>query len=342
MPKLSVVKRPARAPTSVSLDSGKLAHRILNRARIGPLREARVRPQTLRLYEAALAWFFFHSSLSLDTLPDSTEVLDDQVSNSIELAWAEGESRSLIGNLLSGLQFFVPNLKGKLRFSWLLWAEWGKKEWPVRAPPFSKAACMAIVYTIWTEGFPRLALLVLLGYHRFMRTREFLDVTLSQCIFLHDAVQIFLPQSKTGPRRQALDHVHVADPHLVSGLRALSQGLQPVSLLRGCITIHDFYTIFASAVSDCGLDPQLYKPYGLRRGGATEHFSRTGSLDKTMDIGRWSSVRTAKIYVNTALLEFGSRAELSTALMLKRAKLCKLFLQQQSQNGWTGIHISGG
>ena len=156
------------------------------------------------------------------------------------------------------------------------------------------------------------------------------------------AVQIFLPDSKSGSRKRALEHIHCDDPHMVGALEALCRGLTPGSFLRGRINIYEFYTIFASACADNGLNPSLYKPYGLRRGGATEHFSRTGKLDITMDIGRWANQRTAKIHINTALLEFGNRAELSSPLIIKRAKLCKLFLQRQSQVGWSGLHTFEG
>ena len=41
-------------------------------------------------------------------------------------------------------------------------------------------------------------------------------------------------------------------------------------------------------------------PYTLRRGGATWHFLKYGSLDATTVYGRWAQVKTCRIYVHGA------------------------------------------
>ena len=45
-----------------------------------------------------------------------------------------------------------------------------------------------------------------------------------------------------------------------------------------------------------------FKPYSLRRGGATSHFIACGSLDVVMLRGRWAQARTARVYITTAML----------------------------------------
>ena len=47
--------------------------------------------------------------------------------------------------------------------------------------------------------------------------------------------------------------------------------------------------------------PAKFTPYGLRRGGATGLFRRTGSFDTVCDRGRWGNVSACRIYVTTAL-----------------------------------------
>ena len=44
-----------------------------------------------------------------------------------------------------------------------------------------------------------------------------------------------------------------------------------------------------------------FKPYSLRRGGATAFFRATGSMEKTLDRGRWSSARVGRIYINDGI-----------------------------------------
>ena len=50
----------------------------------------------------------------------------------------------------------------------------------------------------------------------------------------------------------------------------------------------------------CGLDPNEYKPYSLRRGGATHLYKIIGNMSSVIERGRWASVKTARIYVQEA------------------------------------------
>jgi hypothetical protein len=56
-------------------------------------------------------------------------------------------------------------------------------------------------------------------------------------------------------------------------------------------------------------------PYSLRRGGATWHFQQTGSLDATVNRGRWLSARTARIYIEDGIAQL---SELSLTPDIKR------------------------
>ena len=69
------------------------------------------------------------------SLPDSAYLFDQQISEFIEMMWQEGEPKALIASLLSGLQFFHRELKGKLLSSWALYSAWNRLELPARAPP---------------------------------------------------------------------------------------------------------------------------------------------------------------------------------------------------------------
>ena len=45
-----------------------------------------------------------------------------------------------------------------------------------------------------------------------------------------------------------------------------------------------------------------YKPYSIRRGGATSHFIACGSLDRVVVRGRWAQTKTARIYINSGMM----------------------------------------
>lgn len=44
-----------------------------------------------------------------------------------------------------------------------------------------------------------------------------------------------------------------------------------------------------------------FRPYSLRRGGATFWFGKRGNFDKLLIAGRWQAARTARIYINEGL-----------------------------------------
>ena len=43
-------------------------------------------------------------------------------------------------------------------------------------------------------------------------------------------------------------------------------------------------------------------PYSLRRGGATVHDMEFGNLDRTMMRGKWASIKTTRLYVNSVVV----------------------------------------
>ena len=77
--------------------------------------------------------------------------------------------------------------------------------------------------------------------------------------------------------------------------------LLPGDRICHCSQAH-FRKAFDAAKLTLGFCADI-KPYSLRRGGATEFFRSTGSMAKTMERGRWSEMKTARIYVNTAMAE---------------------------------------
>ena len=71
----------------------------------------------------------------------------------------------------------------------------------------------------------------------------------------------------------------------------------------------DYQTLrstFMEAVEASRLPRMAWKPYSIRRGGATADFLHHGSFDRTANRGRWSSVKTARIYINESIAELGN------------------------------------
>ena len=68
-----------------------------------------------------------------------------------------------------------------------------------------------------------------------------------------------------------------------------------------CPTNAKWRQLFSTCLTALSLQPFQFRPYSLRRGGATFWFSRHGNLDKLMIAGRWQAVKTARVYINEGL-----------------------------------------
>jgi len=240
-------------------------------------------------------------------VPKDEASFDELVAEAIEEAWGSGEGRALVGHLLSGLKFYVPALSGQLRFGWSLWKAWGRQEAPHRAPPLSWIAVRAIAFHLLHASEPDIAVLVVIAFLGFLRTTEFCRLTVGQLVFNSSLskMQILFPNSKSAQRTGNVEMVHINRPALVKYCHILTRGKAASERLVPSSAAH-FRRVFAVAVSTAGLNAQRFKPYSLRRGGATFHFRKFKSLDRTMEVGRWSELKTARVYINTALLELTS------------------------------------
>jgi hypothetical protein len=309
------------------LSSGSRHQRQTARRTLGPLSHLIIAPNTSKRYRnALLSFFLWIARMSLE-VPCCMIEIDMLVSQFVDTCWQEGEPRSLIGDLLSGFSHFVPSSKRQLNGSWRLHAAWGRHELPERALAISSTVMLSLASVAWKWGFTDVALLLRVGFHCFLRTGELCTLRAAQCVFSIDRKQavIMLPETKGTARKGAIESVSITDPELSLLLWKVCKDLKPgEALLRR--TPQQFRAIFKAAVELLGLD-SLVKPYSLRRGGATHWFRETGSLDSTVDRGRWGSVKTARIYITTALAE---TTELSVALQAKLKQYAAWILKQMS------------
>ena len=74
-----------------------------------------------------------------------------------------------------------------------------------------------------------------------------------------------------------------------------------VSDFEKVIACRAFYKLFYEGLAWLGVQDMGFQPYSIRRGGATAYFRRTREMEATLDRGRWSSARVARIYVNAGL-----------------------------------------
>ena len=80
---------------------------------------------------------------------------------------------------------------------------------------------------------------------------------------------------------------------------------QSSSFHKLCDTAAKWRAMFSRCLEAVGLAELSFRPYSLRRGGATRWFSKHGSLDRVVVQGRWQAQRTARMYINAGLAASG-------------------------------------
>lgn len=271
------------------------------RKTLGPLRALTVQPVTKARYQKALDDFFTYLKDEKLILPQSAAQLDPIVADYLEFLWAKGSGRTCASNILAGLQDTQPRLKGRLPESWRLLKAWVTHEVPNRAPPFPLEMLEAMVgYFIFKEdhGF---ALTLLLGFYGLLRTGELLSVKGSHITVNNPRgpAVISLGLTKSGKRQGAAESITI---HVEEVCRRLFQWCttQPKQVTLGGPS-HIWRKKFSDALKALSFDKWDFRPYSLRRGGATHAFSQHGVFDKLLVAGRWQSQKTARIYVNQGL-----------------------------------------
>ena len=183
---------------------------------------------------------------------------------------------------------------------WFWWQYLRVDRLPERAPPLPTLFATAVVGAALRRQDLRLCVLILIAFHALLRTGEMCRVQASHFVRPEKAGPIFLTLSNTKS-----GNVVLTDPVLIQYLHVLLPRILPGEHLWPKDS-RSFRTQFRELCADAGLPPLPWRPYSLRRGGATAHFLQFGSLDKTAVRGRWQSTRTARLHVDEGVAALAS------------------------------------
>ena len=174
--------------------------RIAERQQKGRLRDNLVSPRTLGRYRLAVRAYLHFLKGTNSTLPSSLVALDQSLEFYIESLWELGESKSMAGDLLSGLGHFLPAVRRHMVGAWRLHGAWGRAELPARAPPLTPLFTYALAQAAFNKSWPDTATFLLLGFDTFARPAELFNARV--CDFTVDLVSgkgvWSLPRSKSG------------------------------------------------------------------------------------------------------------------------------------------------
>lgn len=288
-------------PRKRVLEGLRVEDRAAQRQRLGTLRELTVQPSTRKRYTQATDAFLQFIRAEGRALPTDKTLMDPLVCDYLEHLWSSGKGRGQACDTLAGLQDLQPNLKGQLAGAWRLMKAWTVNEIPNRAPPFPEHLLLALVGWAFFKNEYTFGISLLIGFYTMLRTGEVLGLRASHlmCSPHERQVLISLGLTKGGKRQGAAESVVLGyEPavRLVKHWKQLATAATPLatSPARWRRLFND--GLEALHVTDWG-----FRPYSLRRGGATFWFSKRQSLDRILIQGRWHTQKSARVYLNEGL-----------------------------------------
>ena len=277
------------------------AARAQQRQTLGTLRELTVQPATKMRYNKAVDGFLLYLRENHLELPTKRDKVDPLICDYIEHLWSSGQGRGLANDTLAGLQDADPKLKHQLPGAWRLLKTWHVNEVPNRAPPLPVVVLHAMCGWAWFHGHHGFAVSLLMGFYGMLRTGEILGIRRQdlKADVNHAKILLSLGLTKSGKRMGAAESVVLGYDKVVVPLlqwMKLAGSTSPLTYHPG-----KWRLLFNEALKALHLTDFEFRPYSLRRGGATWWFSRHHSLDKLLVDGRWSAAKTARIYLNEGL-----------------------------------------
>ena len=289
---------PARACTVTGTDKCRRKHL---RNKLGCLKDLLVKPATRQRYAKSFQLFVLFLHQSLGYLPTTPVDYDVWLSKYVEFLWHEGEAKAVATFTLAAVQYYVPQLRKQLPLSWKLKSTWDKIELPCQAAPMTPDILFAFTYEAWQRGWYDFACLCLLMFVGFLRTGEALSLHVRHVAHSEDGVVLTLCNTKGTQRthQQQQEEVLLDDPVAIWASRYLSCGKLPGESLSGLST-YSFRKQWGELVSLFHLHSLKFQPYSLRRGGATHFFHVSGNMHRTLLLGRWKHLSTARLYIREA------------------------------------------
>ena len=283
------------------VDGKTAGERRMIRRELGSLKSLTVQPKTRQRYDKALDQFWSFLRSEKLVLPKQAAQLDGLMSEYLEHLWETGAGRALASDTVAAIQDAEPQVKGHLHGTWRLLKAWSTNEVPNRAPPLPEEALEAMLgYSIFKKEYG-FAISLLLGFYGVLRTGELLSVNSRDIsmVSVRGPAVISLGLTKGGKRVGAAESVTITLEQALKWIWAWLKHVPEGTPL--CPTPPVWRKMFNTTLTALNFDLFGFRPYSLRRGGATFWFKKWGSLDRLLLLGRWHAAKTARIYINEGL-----------------------------------------
>ena len=130
----------------------------------------------------------------------TVEELDMRLVDFAEALWSEGDMRSLFANCISGMQHYVPSLRGRLNASWRIFGAWKRSEPAKQAHPLTVAMTHGIAGWFRLKGHFEASVGILLAHHAILRTGELFELRKGDIKFSGKTAHLILRDTKVGQR----------------------------------------------------------------------------------------------------------------------------------------------
>ena len=288
-------------PKRKILEAEAPSDRAKMRRELGTLRDLAVQPATKKRYDKAVAQFSDFLTKEQLVLPTRKDKLDPLVCEYIEHLWSSGVGRAQANDTVAALQNLQANLRGQLPGAWRLLKTWAVNEVPNRAPPLPEQVLLAMVGWAFFKGHVTFGISLLLGFYTMLRSGEILGLKSSHIMVSTKERQVLvsLGYTKGGKRQGAAESVILG---VQPAFKLIQQWKQNASLNTPLAhSPASWRGLFTECLEALELSPFNFRPYSLRRGGATYWFQKHGNLDRILVQGRWLAHKTARVSLNEGL-----------------------------------------
>ena len=254
------------------LEAERPEERARQRQQLGTLRHLTVQPATRKRYSQAtdaFLTFLRHENL---VIPQSKTQVDPILCDYLEHLWATGAGRALACDTLAGLQDLQPNLRNHLPGAWRLLRAWHVNEIPNRAPPVPEHVLQAMAGWAFFKGHVTFGVSLLIGFYSMLRTSELLGLRSSHMVSSSEQGQVLISLgfTKGGKRHGAAESVVLGFAPAVKLLQQWKLKASPSTGLAKSPA--NWRGLFNECLSSLNLCQHGFRPYSLRRGGATFWF----------------------------------------------------------------------
>jgi len=169
-----------------------------------------------------------------------------------------------------------------------------------------------------------------LGFVALLRTSEIVGLKFDHICWLHNQSEaaLVLQTSKLGTRLGITEQMVAGDTGVLKAVRLAHLGRRSSDTLFS-FAGQRFAEELKRLGSHAGLSLDTLTPYSLRRGGATHNFQQHFQISKSAALGRWSSEKAARIYIDQAIAHQveGSISGRSRRILVKASKFAAEVLE---------------